>query len=70
VPPPYPPPYGAIPGEAMPLAPRPYPPLARAPRHRALDNIEGNQRGITRQEVESAISDWRDSHAAAPLCGQ
>jgi hypothetical protein len=54
----------------MPLAPRPYPPLARAPRHRALDNIEGNQRGITRQEVESAISDWRDSHAAAPLCGQ
>jgi hypothetical protein len=56
----------------MPLAPRPYPPLARAPTpppsSNALDNIEGNQRGITRQEVESAISDWCASHAEAALC--
>ena len=34
----------------------------------ALDDIEGNARGITRQEVEAALVDWCASHADAPLC--
>jgi hypothetical protein len=33
-----------------------------------LDDIEGNSRGITRQEVEAALADWCASHADAPLC--
>jgi hypothetical protein len=34
----------------------------------ALDDIEGNSRGITRQEVEAALVDWCASHADASLC--
>jgi len=33
-----------------------------------LDDIEGNSRGITRQEVEAALVDWCATHADAPLC--
>jgi hypothetical protein len=33
-----------------------------------LDAIEGNSRGITRQEVEAALADWCASHVDAPLC--
>ena len=33
-----------------------------------LNDIEGNSRGITRQEVEAALVDWCASHADAPLC--
>jgi hypothetical protein len=33
-----------------------------------LDDIEGNSRGITRQEVEAALIDWCASHVDAPLC--
>ena len=33
-----------------------------------LDDIEGNSRGITRQEVEAALADWCASHVDAPLC--
>jgi hypothetical protein len=39
-----------------------------APSSDALDDIEGNARGITRQEVEAALVDWCASHADAPLC--
>src|SRR5262245_3370325 len=38
------------------------------PRNDALDDIEGNSRGITRQEVEAALIDWCATHAEAPLC--
>ena len=33
-----------------------------------LDDIEGNSRGITRQEVEAALVDWCATHGDAPLC--
>jgi hypothetical protein len=56
-------------------APPPTPPpvvLAQAdrppPRNDVLDDIEGNSRGITRQEVEAALIDWCATHADAPLC--
>jgi hypothetical protein len=38
------------------------------PRNDVLDDIEGNSRGITRQEVEAALIDWCATHADAPLC--
>ena len=38
------------------------------PSNDVLDEIEGNSRGITRQEVEAALVDWCASHAEAPLC--
>jgi hypothetical protein len=38
------------------------------PGNDVLDDIEGNSRGITRQEVEAALTDWCASHADAPLC--
>ena len=38
------------------------------PSNDVLDDIEGNSRGITRQEVEEALVDWCASHAEAPLC--
>jgi len=34
----------------------------------ALDDIQGNTRGITREEVEAALVDWCASHGDAPLC--
>jgi hypothetical protein len=34
----------------------------------ALDDIQGNSRGITREEVEAALVDWCASHGDAPLC--
>jgi hypothetical protein len=56
-------------------APPPAPPpvvVAQAdrspPGNNALDDIEGNSRGITRQEVEAALIDWCATHADAPLC--
>ena len=56
---------------APPLAP---PPVVVAqsdrppPSNDVLDDIEGNSRGITRQEVEAALIDWCATHADAPLC--
>ena len=50
------------------------PPVAAAqpdgspPSSDVLDDIEGNSRGITRQEVEAALVDWCASHGDAPLC--
>jgi hypothetical protein len=38
------------------------------PSNDVLDDIEGNSRGITRQEVEAALIDWCATHADAPLC--
>ena len=38
------------------------------PSNDVLDDIEGNPRGITRQEVEAALVDWCASHGDAPLC--
>ncbi len=38
------------------------------PGNGVLDDIEGNPRGITRQEVEAALVDWCASHGDAPLC--
>jgi hypothetical protein len=56
-------------------APSPPPPpvvVAQAgrspPSNDVLDDIEGNSRGITRQEVEAALIDWCATHADAPLC--
>jgi hypothetical protein len=59
-------------------APSPLPPapppvvVAQAgrspPGNDVLDDIEGNSRGITRQEVEAALIDWCATHADAPLC--
>src|SRR5262245_36770327 len=62
-----------LPSEA-PAPPPPAPPVvvAQAPRsppgNDVLDDIEGNSRGITRQEVEAALIDWCATHANAPLC--
>ncbi len=44
------------------------PPLAPPPPDDVLADIEGNSRGITRQEVEAALLDWCASHGDAPLC--
>jgi hypothetical protein len=44
------------------------PPAAPAPSGDLLDDIEGNSRGITREEVEAALVDWCGSHGDAPLC--
>jgi hypothetical protein len=41
---------------------------ASPPAGDVLDDIEGNSRGITRQEVEAALTDWCASHVDAPLC--
>jgi hypothetical protein len=49
----------------------PSPPILTAqpdgspPSSNALDDIEGNSRGITRQEVEAALVDWCATHADA-----
>ena len=62
-----------LPSEA-PAPPPPPPPVVVAQAGRSppggdvLDDIEGNSRGITRQEVEAALSDWCATHADAPLC--
>jgi hypothetical protein len=62
-----------LPSEAS--APPPtLPPVVLAQSNRSppgndvLDDIEGNSRGITRQEVEAALIDWCATHADAPLC--
>jgi hypothetical protein len=55
------------PAAAAPLPPA-APPAAPAPSGDALDDIEGNSRGITREEVEAALVDWCASHGDAPLC--
>lgn len=59
----------------LPPAPAPQPPAATAappaappPTNDVLADIEGNSRGITRQEVEAALLDWCASHGDAPLC--
>ena len=59
---PLPPPAAAAP------SPPGAPPAAPAPSGDALDDIEGNSRGITREEVEAALVDWCASHGDAPLC--
>ncbi len=47
------------PGAASPLPPVATPELKGSPAGSdVLDDIEGNSRGITRQEVEAAIVDW------------
>jgi hypothetical protein len=54
--------------------PPPAPPVVAAqldgspPSGDVLDDIEGNSRGITRQEVEAALVDWCATHGDAPLC--
>src|SRR5215471_12082416 len=59
-----------LPAEAS--APSATPPVVTAqdsPRSNdVLGDIEGNSRGITRQEVEAALVDWCTSHVDAPLC--
>jgi hypothetical protein len=59
---PLPPPSAAVP------SPPAAPPAAPAPSGDVLDDIEGNSRGITREEVEAALVDWCASHGDAPLC--
>jgi hypothetical protein len=58
------------PGPLPPPAAAAPPPVAlpAAPSGDALDDIEGNARGITREEVEAALVDWCASHGDAPLC--
>src|SRR5262249_24524096 len=56
---PLPPPAGAAPPPGA---------LPAGPSGDALDDIEGNARGITREEVEAALVDWCASHGDAPLC--
>ena len=62
-----------LPSEASVQPPAP-PPVVVAqsnrppPSNDVLDDIEGNSRGITRQEVEAALIDWCATHADAPLC--
>jgi hypothetical protein len=65
----------ALAAKLPPAASPPPPPVVTAqredgspPRSDVLDDIEGNSRGITRQEVEAALVDWCASHADAPLC--
>jgi hypothetical protein len=53
---------------AAPSAAGAVPPAAPAPSGDVLDDIEGNSRGITREEVEAALVDWCASHGDAPLC--
>src|SRR5262249_52741386 len=55
-----------LPAEAS--APSATPPVATAQANDVLDEIEGNSRGITRQEVGAALVDWCASHVGAPLC--
>jgi hypothetical protein len=61
-------------GEPLGMGYRHAPPVVVAqadrppPRNDVLDDIEGNSRGITRQEVEAALIDWCATHAEAPLC--
>jgi hypothetical protein len=43
-------------------------PDGSTPSRDVLDDIEGNSRGITRQEVEAALVDWCATHSEAPLC--
>jgi hypothetical protein len=57
------------PGAASPLPPVAAPERKGSPAGSdVLDDIEGNSRGITRQEVEAAIVDWCATHADAPVC--
>jgi hypothetical protein len=64
----------ALAAKLPPGASPPAPPVVTAQRDGSpsssdvLDDIEGNSRGITRQEVEAALVDWCASHADAPLC--
>jgi hypothetical protein len=64
----------ALAAKLPPAASPPAPPVVTAQRDRSppssdvLDDIQGNSRGITRQEVEAALVDWCASHADAPLC--
>src|SRR5262249_24943549 len=45
--------------------PRSSPPPASG---NVMDEIEPNPRGITRSEVEQAVSEWCQTHMDAPLC--
>jgi hypothetical protein len=64
----------ALMAKLPPAASTPPPPIVTAepggspPSSNALDDIEGNSCGITRQEVEAALVDWCATHADAPLC--
>jgi hypothetical protein len=64
----------ALAAKLPPPASPPAPPTVTAqrdgspPSSDVLDDIEGNSRGITRQEVEAALTDWCATHADAPLC--
>src|SRR5215831_5789930 len=64
----------ALAAKLPPAASAPAPPVVTAqrdgspPSSDVLDDIEGNSRGITRQEVEAALADWCASHVDAPLC--
>jgi hypothetical protein len=64
----------ALVAKLPPEASAPLPPAVAAqmdaspPGNDALSDIEGNSRGITRQEVEAALVDWCATHGDAPLC--
>jgi hypothetical protein len=66
--PPAPAPGPLPPPAAAALPPPAAPPAAPAASGDVLDDIEGNSRGITREEVEAALVDWCASHGDAPLC--
>jgi hypothetical protein len=70
LPPPAPAPQPPAASPAPPPAATPAPPAAAvpAPPDDVLADIEGNSRGITREEVEAALVDWCASHGDAPLC--
>ena len=63
---PQPPPAAAAP--PAPAAAAKMPPVASPSSDDALADIEGNARGVTREEVEAALADWCATNGDAPLC--
>ena len=59
---------GPLPPPSAAAPPTAAPPAAPAPSGDVLNDVEGNSRGITREEVEAALVDWCASHGDAPLC--
>jgi hypothetical protein len=61
-----PPPAAAAP--SGPAAAAKTPPVTSPPSDEVLADIEGNSRGVTREEVEAALVDWCATNGDAPLC--
>jgi hypothetical protein len=55
-------------GPAYAAMPAPPAPPQSAPPPNALNGIQGNNRGVTRQEVEAALADWCEANPDAGLC--